>query len=122
MVLNPIAGALVERRLSPRIPLELSVVQVLADQALGKARTLDVSADGLRVAPLEGEHLAPGRFAWFSVELPAEPGVPAPGGHIRALAELCEERDATLHYRIKYIYPADRRRFEAAVQRAAGTC
>jgi len=111
-----------ERRLSPRIPLELPLVQVLADQALGKARTLDVSAEGIRVAPLAGEHLAPGRFAWFSVELPAENEAMVPGPRIHALAELCEDREAELHYRIKYIYPADRRRFEAAVQRAAGTC
>jgi hypothetical protein len=112
----------VERRSSPRIPLELPVVQVLADQALGKARTLDVSEDGLRLEPLAGEHLVPGRFAWFSVELPSEESGAVPGPRIRALAELCEAPDDSLRYRIKYIYPADRRRFEAAVRRAAGTC
>ncbi len=108
-----------ERRQSPRLALELSVEQIRADVPLGKARTLDLSADGLCLAPLEGEQLTADRFAWLRFRLPASAGAESP---IQALAELCERDDARLHYRIKYIYPRDRRRFEDFVRGAAATC
>ncbi len=108
-----------ERRISPRLALELPVEQVLADVPLGRARTLDLSTDGLCLEPLEGEQLTGERFAWLRFQLPASP---AGEGPIRALAELCDRDAERLHYRIKYIYPRDRRRFEAFVQSAVGTC
>lgn len=108
-----------ERRQSPRLSVELAVEQLLANEPFGRARTLDLSTDGLCVAPLDGEQLNAERFAWLQFQLPPSAQDEPP---IRALAELCDRKDDALHYRIKYIYPRDRRRFEAFVRGAAGTC
>ena len=109
-----------ERRQTPRVRLELPVDQIVADEDLGRARTTDVSAEGVRIEPLAGECLLDTRFAWLVLRLPES----APAGDtIRALAERrpgeAGER-AGQSYRIKYIYPRDRRRFEAFVREAVG--
>ena len=105
-----------ERRQSPRIAVRLPVAQVVADTTQGQAEITDLSESGLCVEPLPGETFDDGPFAWLQVELPAEH---AAGGPIRALGELCGRRDRQRSYRIKYIYPRDRRRYEAFVRSVA---
>ncbi len=105
-----------ERRLSPRVAVRLPVAQVVADVAKGRAEITDLSENGLCVEPLEGEVFDDGPFAWLEVVLPADQDS---GGPIRALGELCGRRDRQRSYRIKYIYPRDRRRYEAYVRTLA---
>lgn len=107
-----------ERRLSPRVPLELPVEQILADSPLGRARTTDLSEGGLRIAPLDGEALLEAPFAWLLLRLPETSETQ--GEAIRALAERRPGPVGGQSYRIKYIYPRDRRRYEAFVRAAAG--
>lgn len=111
-----------ERRLSPRLSLELPVEQTLADVPTARARTLDLSADGICLAPEAGETLTEGRFAWVRFSLPTLVAGASAEPVIRALVELCERDAERARYRIKYIYPRDRRRFEAFVAQATGTC
>jgi len=104
-----------ERRLSPRVRLALSVDQILADAPLGHGRTTDVSEHGLCIEPLEGEALLEAPFAWLLLRMPE-----GRGEAIRALAERRPGSGGGQRYRIKYIYPSDRRRYESFVRAAAG--
>lgn len=102
-----------ERRQSPRVPVRLPVTQVIADVAKGRAEVTDLSETGLCLEPLPGEAFEDGKFAWLELEIAGEQGE---ASRIRALGELCGRRAEARSYRIKYIYPRDRRRYEAFVR------
>lgn len=109
-----------DRRTQGRMPAGFPVTHILGDDDQHVCTAADVSADGMRVVA-EGEGWRRSRFAWLQFRLPGEPGTV-----IRALGELCHEAPAgpgeARGFRFKYIYPRDRRRFEAFLtgDRAAG--
>lgn len=76
--------------------------------------TVDLSTGGLSLEALNGAGPA-GRFEWLSLSLPD--GVP-----VKILAERAESATSAARaaYRIKYIHPRDRRRYESFVSAQLG--
>jgi hypothetical protein len=100
-----------ERRSKVRLPAGFHVMHILGDDEQHDCLAEDLSAEGMCLTgDLDGWRRS--RFAWLQFRLPGEDG-PV----IRALGELCHEEGGTHRgFRFKYIYPRDRRRFEAFVE------
>ncbi len=124
-----------ERRTQARKPAELTVEHLTAETARLECdgiacHVVDLSVDGMRLsAPVEGWSipaleqvkgaseglLERARHAWVKVTLPDG------GGPVRALVQSRNEGvDGTRGFFIKYIYPRDRRRYEAFVTSRLG--
>ena len=104
-----------ERRGSERVCVRLPVEAEREGRRVWvDLETVDLSAGGLSVeAP--GDAGLGGRFEWLSLSLPD-------GGPVKILAERAESAAdaARAAYRIKYIYPRDRRRYESFVSAQLG--
>jgi len=112
-----------ERRTTRRVSVHLPVEHIISDVDACDCVTTELSLDGLRLAKAPGASWGNPRHVWLQLQLPD-----AAGGPIRALAErrhdvehITEARDvldndAQRGFLIKYIYPRDRRRYEAFVR------
>lgn len=110
-----------ERREQARLRLRFPVTHILGEDEQHVCRAEDLSVGGIRIAGARGDGWRRSRFAWLQFRLPGPDGAV-----IRALGELKHEAageggDEARGYHIKYIYPRDRRRYEAFVRsQAAG--
>jgi len=100
-----------ERRIHDRLPMRMFVDHILAEDQRCLCVTEDVSADGVRLRGTPGRGWGQPKHVWLGFRLPDD------GPSIRALGELCYERNdgdgRVRGYRFKYIAPSNRRRFEA---------
>lgn len=103
-----------ERRAQSRLAARFPVIHILGEDERHACVVEDLSATGMCVVAAPGDDELPhNRYAWLQFHLPGDE-VP-----IRALGELCHEGGASRGFRFKYIYPRDRRRFEAFVREHA---
>lgn len=108
-------GRVMERRGSERVCVRLPVEAERDGRPVWvDLETVDLSAGGLSVEASGGAGPG-GRFEWLSLSLPD-------GSPVKILAERAESAAdaARAAYRIKYIYPRDRRRYESFVSAQLG--
>ncbi len=101
-----------DRRHHGRISTQLTVKHIVDERTTCECAVEDVSLDGMRVRRIEGGDWGTPQHVWLRFELPDG------GEAIQALGELRHEgeEEAVRGFRIKYIFPRARRRYEAYVR------
>lgn len=105
------------RRDYDRLPVQIDARHILGDEQSCPCEIIDLSVDGLRVRRTETGDWGNPRHAWLRFRLPGE------GQDFQALGELCHDSaEAVRGFRIKYMFPKSRRRYEAFVRDGLRGC
>jgi hypothetical protein len=101
-----------ERRDHDRLPVHINARHILSEDRDCECEIVDLSLDGLRVRRVENDDWGQPRHVWLRFRLPGE------GQDFQALGELRHDlkKEEVRGFRIKYMFPRARRRYEEFVR------